>query len=705
MSRIFAGLFWLAFLINGFYGSFLPYTLTGLVFRALVTLLLCAWIASGSLRLAALRSPVLLLFTVLTCYQGLSVFWADTPSLALDFLEGRFWILLLLWTAADFQAADVVAFRRAALRSFYFLALAGAAYGIYQVHVALPYLRTEMRGNLPAQGGAYLRALFATRLQSTEMFGTYLYPNLFGAFAALAVLALPVLPTRPRWVRWLHPVASALVLYALVASQSKGAWLSCVAGVAVTGATLLWRRRTRGGALLLLAALMAGAIGATVMFPMAVRPSLDVRFGYWQSALAMLHAHPWGVGADNFQEQYSMFMGPLATEVKKAHNDHLQAACEFGGPGLLLHLAFLLVLLREAGRALVAPSILPAPLLSPRPSLGGRGGKHEVARMPDVKDPHPGPLPGGEGVGELPRKLALPWPGLLAIAYLAWSCWLMGGGPMDLPSGAPLFLLLLVGFLFWSSRLEPGAGPWIAALPLAWVACFCAHSCLDFLFYDHSLVALFLILFVACVPVHAKPSTLPVALRLPAMLIFATGAVFFLSRFAALLPCAQVEFAAKLGQEDVAVLEQTAQEWPRELLPWQTLLLLERQPELRAPGGGEQLYRRALEESLRRRPHSSGLLLKAARNCTDARRAEGLYVLACSEYPRHPRYPYYLGLFLLRQGRDHEARSEFKRALALHAQAVAKTARLPDFHLLELAPDEQANAREALVGFGVGIAP
>lgn len=66
-----------------------------------------------------------------------------------------------------------------------------------------------------------------------------------------------------------------------------------------------------------------------------------LRFGYWISGAHMFAAHPLtGVGLGNFAAAYPRYQVLGAGDVKPAHNDYLQAACETGIFGLIAFLGF-----------------------------------------------------------------------------------------------------------------------------------------------------------------------------------------------------------------------------------------------------------------------------------------------------------------------------------------------------------------------------
>ncbi|MDD2717491.1 MAG: O-antigen ligase family protein [Candidatus Wallbacteria bacterium] len=80
--------------------------------------------------------------------------------------------------------------------------------------------------------------------------------------------------------------------------------------------------------------------------------SYQQRLLIWESGFEMLKQHPFGVGLSNFRNFYFVFQGKLASRnrafapyvcnAEYAHNEYLQALCEFGViPGLLLIICLL----------------------------------------------------------------------------------------------------------------------------------------------------------------------------------------------------------------------------------------------------------------------------------------------------------------------------------------------------------------------------
>jgi hypothetical protein len=177
-----------------------------------------------------------------------------------------------------------------------------------------------------------------------------------------------------------------------------------------------------GGAVLLALVIAAAGGGASQMLALASK-SLGYRLQYWQSSLAMIADHPWvGVGPGQFQNAYTAYMLPTASEeVADPHNFLIEVWATAGTPALLA----LLALLVAFGRTVI------------RSAQGNRHTPCAVAdgtrRVPATSDDHPRSVYLGAGCGFL---LALPL-GLMSAAGPSYVVvWL--GLPMWVWLGLPL---------------------------------------------------------------------------------------------------------------------------------------------------------------------------------------------------------------------------------------------------------------------------
>lgn len=172
-------------------------------------------------------------------------------------------------------------------------------------------------------------------------------PNVMaGLLAPLLLLALGRLVFD--W-RSLSRLERALVLAftslggaALLLTQSRGAWLGLLAGLAV----LLVLAGQRGRWILLASSLVAILLAARLgLAPLAEAlvgspglGGLEGRLEVWSRALAMIHDFPFtGIGLGSFtlvSDRLYPFFAYLPGTVEHAHNLYLQVAVDLGLPGL-----------------------------------------------------------------------------------------------------------------------------------------------------------------------------------------------------------------------------------------------------------------------------------------------------------------------------------------------------------------------------------
>jgi O-antigen ligase len=202
-------------------------------------------------------------------------------------------------------------------------------------------------------------------------------PGDFSAFLVLPFLiGLWMVPgLRPGPGRWMTGLALAFCLYALVLTQT----LASLAALAAGAVVLLWLQLPRRVALLGL----AGGAALAVVLVLAVAPLRDRVLGKlrglaagdlnevltgrldgWRAALWMMEQHPvTGVGHGAYLPEYvpaklalldrgvEFLPGQNTPMFSNAHNEFLEAAAEWGIPGLLA-LAWALWVLFGAARRL-----------------------------------------------------------------------------------------------------------------------------------------------------------------------------------------------------------------------------------------------------------------------------------------------------------------------------------------------------------------
>jgi putative inorganic carbon (HCO3(-)) transporter len=336
--------------------------------EALLAMILVAWL----LRMAARRQIIIphppLLLPWLIWLGAILMSWIVALSLGSALAETIKWLEMLalyLFVVANVERRHLPWLIGAML-------LAGTAQALLGLYQFL--FRVGPAGFL-LFGGQFLRA-----------YGTFRQPNPYAGYLGLVLplaysLALWRLEGRPPTM---SPHASrsspgaplitlavslslGLMLAALFASQSRGAWIGFAA--ALVAVSLV---RVRGGRTTLVFALLvaflatAGALGAF----QAVVPTITQRFGdslaglsvpdiataevtdanfasierlaHWQAAIHMWRDHPWlGVGFGNYTAAYPAYaIGRWLDPLGHAHNSYLNVGAETGLVGLLAYTLF-----------------------------------------------------------------------------------------------------------------------------------------------------------------------------------------------------------------------------------------------------------------------------------------------------------------------------------------------------------------------------
>lgn len=158
------------------------------------------------------------------------------------------------------------------------------------------------------------------------------YANALGALTAMGAVVCAVAALRAR--RAALPLL--VLLPALLLTNSRGALLAAVAGLAV-GATLALGRR-----LLAAAALAAALVSLAVVLAVPLG-GLGDRSTYWSVARGAVAAHPLaGSGAGTFAQLYRSER-PQGPVTRNAHSLYLETLDELGAAGLVLLLGTLAV--------------------------------------------------------------------------------------------------------------------------------------------------------------------------------------------------------------------------------------------------------------------------------------------------------------------------------------------------------------------------
>lgn len=293
----------------------------------------------------------------------------------------------MLWEVVSFgvhfwllrQLCEMGVERRSLLAIMLTLAVAIAGLGLYQVFVTAPADRAEYAadpdGMLQRAGewyapGSAERHAFEQRIFSTEPLATFALTNSLAGFLALwlvvglmIALSWPPISNKPpagaaitnRWLslaKRSSPILVGMLLMVtacLLLTKSRSAYVAITLGVALliggyalAGTRRLSRRMVWGlGAFAMIVAVMLAAAVATGGIDKYVvteaAKSFRYRWEYWQATWQMIMDRPlWGVGPGNFQDVYTRYKLPQASEeIRDPHNWVLELFATAGWPATL----------------------------------------------------------------------------------------------------------------------------------------------------------------------------------------------------------------------------------------------------------------------------------------------------------------------------------------------------------------------------------
>lgn len=284
---------------------------------------------------------------------------------------------LWLWIgygASYFLVRQLLASRRetrALLVVLLALSVGVAGYGLEQYFYEMPQTRAFYHQNpeaaLREQGldfppGSPERQLFEQRLAAVEPIGTFALTNsLAGLIVPWLTLGLGLTVaearSRRRWPVLLAGLGSALVLATcLLLTKSRSGYVAALVGVPLVGwacrrsvgrlalGQLPWKWLTAAAASLVVLVAVAWAVGGLDrQIASEATKSLNYRFQYWQSTLAMIADGPiCGRGPGQFRDLYTAYKLPEASEeISDPHNFLLEVWVTAGTPALLALLAVL----------------------------------------------------------------------------------------------------------------------------------------------------------------------------------------------------------------------------------------------------------------------------------------------------------------------------------------------------------------------------
>lgn len=350
---------------------------------------LLVWIIRSLLierRVWIARTPITALLWVFTFVASITVWYADTPWDGIKEVGKWVEMALIVWLVAD--SAETPPFTNprytAAWRKWFIPGMLALLFLPALAQAALAYRQYALIGSGPGHliisEGRY------------RAYGTFMQPNPYGGYAALNLnLAIGLMVglisytwrrlnlfSQIGWRNWLGVLAAEwrllllttalgggtlILALGLLASWSRGAWLSFLIGMGVL-VLLLPQKRWQGIAILTLATVGFGVGVVIGIIPQSIFDRLlgflsdfqvgDVRgveitgsnfsiierVAHWQAAVGMARDHLWqGVGFGNYEavyDEYALLAWPLA--LGHAHNYYLNLLAETGMVGLIAYL-------------------------------------------------------------------------------------------------------------------------------------------------------------------------------------------------------------------------------------------------------------------------------------------------------------------------------------------------------------------------------
>jgi O-antigen ligase len=311
-------------------------------------LLLLAWIGT----LGSTRAPVRAMATrharliaaglALIAWFALTLAWAEDPGLAGDSLLAVAIALVTLTIVATTVSS------RRAVRLIAFAFVAGAVLAVV--------LAQAIQGIHPAASAVATASIDDARLQSGASDPNYLAAVVVGALVLAGGLA--AFEGRAR-VRLTLAAAALILLYGLLATQSRGGFIAAAAALLCALAIF---RSGRGRVLLGILVVCAFAAVFFALNPLVLERVTTIDGGgngraqLWDVAWRVARDHPIaGVGIGNFvavERDYVREAKPLrfsdliAEQPHVVHNEYLQTLAETGVVGLVLLVALIVGLLR-----------------------------------------------------------------------------------------------------------------------------------------------------------------------------------------------------------------------------------------------------------------------------------------------------------------------------------------------------------------------
>lgn len=184
--------------------------------------------------------------------------------------------------------------------------------------------------------------------------GTYISPNHLAGFLEMILplgLAFTLTSRLKAPMRILAGYASLVILAGIAVTVSRGAWISTTLTIIVFFLVLLFHKKHRLPAIIVLSVL---AVGAILIIPKAMTLRLrfdrmlashelnqNLRYSLWEPAWQMWRENPvWGVGPGHFDSLFRAYR-PEDVQLQPdwVHNDYLNTLTDWGVTGTLIVLA------------------------------------------------------------------------------------------------------------------------------------------------------------------------------------------------------------------------------------------------------------------------------------------------------------------------------------------------------------------------------
>lgn len=581
---------------------------------------------------------IALLMAIWSC---LGAWWSISPRVVLSEAESQFWMFCYVLVLID--AFKLRSFKEGVMYVWPLILLIGVGYGFYQFWIVFPEMRREVE-SFGAWGDPILYKRWLTRVNSDEIFGLRFYPNLFGLFCGMGFLTMAL----SKGTSLRHMILGGACLLGIVMSGSKAAllfslfiWFSVVA-----------EKFSRGRRKLVWPLFFTLSIALVWMLFPKLQASVDIRLEYWKATWSVFLENPWGVGVGTFNQWYPSHMGPDATEVRLAHNDHLQVLSERGWVGGVLHASFWGSLVLYA------------------------------FRVKDVQEECDKP--------SLQRLSKLSWG--VHLAYLSFFCVLIGIGPVDFPH-VGLFFLLTLGALgyFWVLKNDwniSNSGRKAVLILLLMTAT------VDFPMEDEMLVAIVLSLLLYSlneVSLLRDERRRLFSMKLP--MAFGLVMLSLVVTWTHQKRVVQLGHLDSLSGEDWETFQVPNLNFLNELSFWKKVdIRLNREPD--ASKKKVSLRLKSLEFLTREMPGRANHWEQLGKISEDSSTKEQAFLKAASLGPMQPRHAFNLGSFYEEMNNGEMALKWYSVALKRHSYAESRLDSIPDMelHLLHTAEVQKATS-------------